>query len=271
MEKLRRFCKTYKTALCAVPVILAVLMGAWLIEGQGGQSDSPDPALSGEETSLEESLVFGENSIFSENRDFSENQSSSENQSASSGDPDLPEKDSGESAGDSPAVSQSPEKGETAESPAGSTPAEPNKTPAPSAAPSQTPAEKKETCTLSISCQTALAHLDELDPGMGEILPADGWILPAAAVTVQPGDTVFDVLQRACRENGIPLEFSVTPGTGGAYIEGIDNLYEFDCGSLSGWKYKVNGVCPNVGCSSVTVQPGDTIVWQYTCRDGDVS
>ena len=106
---------------------------------------------------------------------------------------------------------------------------------------------------------------------MREVLPADGWILPAASVTVQPGDTVFDVLQRACRENGIPLEFSVTPGTGGAYIEGIDNLYEFDCGSLSGWKYKVNGVYPNVGCSSVTVQPGDTIVWQYTCRDGDVS
>ena len=245
MEKLRRFCKTYKMALCAVPVILAVLMGVWWIEGQGGQSDSPDPALSENGTSPEESRIFSENSIFSENRD------SSENQSASSGDPDLLEKDSGESAG--------------------STPAEPNKTPAPSAAPSQTPAEKKETCTLSISCQTALAHLDELDPGMREILPADGWILPAASVTVQPGDTVFDVLQRACRENGIPLEFSITPGTGGAYIEGIDNLYEFDCGSLSGWKYKVNGVYPNVGCSSVTVQPGDTIVWQYTCRDGDVS
>ena len=31
MEKLRRFCKTYKMALCAVPVILAVLMGVWWI------------------------------------------------------------------------------------------------------------------------------------------------------------------------------------------------------------------------------------------------
>ena len=265
MEKLRRFCKTYKMALCAVPVILAVLMGVWWIEGQ--QSDSPDPALSENGTSPEESRIFSENSI------FSENQSDSKNQSSSSGDSDLSEKDSGESAGDSPAVSPSPEKEETAESPAGSTPAEPDKTPAPSAVPSQTPAqaEKKETCTLSISCRTALAHLDGLDPGMREVLPADGWILPAAAVVVQPGDTVFDVLQRACRENGIPLEFSITPGTGGAYIEGIDNLYEFDCGSLSGWKYKVNGVYPNVGCSSVTVQPGDTIVWQYTCRDGDVS
>ncbi len=265
MEKLRRFCKTYKMALCAVPVILAVLMGVWWIEGQGGQSASPDPALSENGASPEESRIFSENSI------FSENQSSSKNQSSSSGDSGSPPQK--EETAESPAVSPSPEKGEAAESPAGSTPAEPDKTPAPSAVPSQTPAqaEKKETCTLSISCRTALAHLDGLDPGMREILPADGWILPAAAVVVQPGDTVFDVLQRACRENGIPLEFSVTPGTGGAYIEGIDNLYEFDCGSLSGWKYKVNGVYPNVGCSSVAVQPGDTIVWQYTCRDGDVS
>ena len=270
MEKLRRFCKTYKMALCAVPVILAVLMGVWWIEGQGGQSDSPDPALSAE--SLEGNSEG--NRVSS-----SETLDSSENGVSPSGNPDESEGDGGiaeGSLGDPPAGSD-PEQAEPSKEPpqpqAGSTPAEPDKTPAPSAVPSQTPAqaEKKETCTLSISCRTALAHLDGLDPGMGEILPADGWILPAAAVVVQPGDTVFDVLQRACRENGIPLEFSITPGTGGAYIEGIDNLYEFDCGSLSGWKYKVNGVYPNVGCSSVAVQPGDTIVWQYTCRDGDVS
>lgn len=34
-----------------------------------------------------------------------------------------------------------------------------------------------------------------------------------------------------------------------AYIEGINNLYEFDCGSLSGWMYKVNEWFPNYGCS----------------------
>ena len=126
-------------------------------------------------------------------------------------------------------------------------------------------------CTVTIECSTVLEHMDDLKPGKADIVPPDGVLLPETTVSFSEGDTVFDVLQRACRENGIPLEFSITPGTGGAYIEGIDNLYEFDCGSLSGWKYKVNGVYPNVGCSSVTVQPGDTIVWQYTCRDGDVS
>ncbi len=36
------------------------------------------------------------------------------------------------------------------------------------------------------------------------------------------------------------------------YVEGIGNLYEFDCGKESGWMYKVNGRFPNYGCSSYT-------------------
>ena len=51
-----------------------------------------------------------------------------------------------------------------------------------------------------------------------------------------------------------------------AYIEGIANLYEFDCGSQSGWMYKVNGWFPNYGCSKYAVNEGDTIVWCYTCK-----
>ena len=51
-----------------------------------------------------------------------------------------------------------------------------------------------------------------------------------------------------------------------AYIEGINNLYEFDCGELSGWMYKVNGWFPNYGCSACKVENGDDIVWCYTCK-----
>ena len=50
------------------------------------------------------------------------------------------------------------------------------------------------------------------------------------------------------------------------YVEGIGNLYEFDCGSESGWMYKVNGWFPNYGCSSYTLSDGDVIVWCYTCN-----
>ena len=48
-----------------------------------------------------------------------------------------------------------------------------------------------------------------------------------------------------------------------AYIEGIGNLYEFDCGERSGWKYSVNGEVPRVGCSGVKVKPSDKIVFFY--------
>ena len=66
------------------------------------------------------------------------------------------------------------------------------------------------------------------------------------------GESVFDVLKRVCRENKIHMEFSETPVYQSAYIEGIGNLYEFDCGEGSGWMYRVNGEFPNYGCSRYT-------------------
>ena len=50
------------------------------------------------------------------------------------------------------------------------------------------------------------------------------------------------------------------------YIEGINHLYEFDCGEQSGWMYKVNEWFPNYGCSSYELSDGDVIVWCYTCK-----
>lgn len=64
------------------------------------------------------------------------------------------------------------------------------------------------------------------------------------------------------------MESSYTPVFNSAYIEGINNLYEFDCGEGSGWVYSVNGVYPNYGCSNYKVQPGDSIEWHYTCNFG---
>lgn len=79
---------------------------------------------------------------------------------------------------------------------------------------------------------------------------------------------MFNVLQRVCKQNGIHMEYEDTPIYNSAYIEGIGNLYEFDCGELSGWMYQVNGWYPNYGCSRYTVQNGDTIAWNYTCDLG---
>lgn len=134
------------------------------------------------------------------------------------------------------------------------------------------PAEPEEkaasTCTVSISCAALLEHLDQLEAGVRELVPGDGVLLAPTAVELKEGDRVFDLLQRACREAGIHMEYQDTPGYGSAYVEGIGNLYEFDGGALSGWMYRVNGTFPNKGCSAVAAAPGDQVEWVYTCDLG---
>ncbi len=124
------------------------------------------------------------------------------------------------------------------------------------------------TCTISISCATILEHLDELDPEKVELVAEDGWILAPVTVEFTAGQNVFDVLLATVKANAIHMEYQNTPMYETAYIEGIGNLYEFDCGALSGWMYKVNGWFPNYGCSRYAVQAGDVIEWVYTCDLG---
>ena len=127
---------------------------------------------------------------------------------------------------------------------------------------------KSYTCSFSIECSTILNNLSDLDPDKLEMVPSNGVILPKTTVTFYEGESVFDVLQRVCKENGIHMESSWTPIYNSAYIEGIHNLYEFDCGNLSGWMYRVNGWYPNYGCSRYQLAQGDVVEWRYTCDLG---
>jgi hypothetical protein len=135
------------------------------------------------------------------------------------------------------------------------------------AAPQETPAPDP-TCTISISCGTILNNMSLCDPSKAGIIPADGQILGSTAVPFSEGESVSDVLQRVCKENGIQIEAKWTPVYDSTYVEGISNIYEFDVGENSGWMYKVNGWFPNYGCSRYTVQNGDVIEWVYTCNLG---
>ena len=132
-----------------------------------------------------------------------------------------------------------------------------------------TPPPAEPTCTLSISCATILANMADLDPDKTALVPADGWILAPTTVTFSEGESVFDVLRRVCRERAIHMEYTDTPAYGSAYLEGIGNLYELDCGPLSGWMYSVNGWFPNYGCSRYTLRDGDVVRWVYTCDLGE--
>ena len=100
-------------------------------------------------------------------------------------------------------------------------------------------------------------------------MPADGTILPTTKVTVEEGTTVFDVLNRVCRDKNIQVKSEYTPMYGSYYVQGINYLFEFDGGQGSGWMYKVNGKFPNYGCSSYKLKPGDSVVWCYTCNYGE--
>lgn len=122
------------------------------------------------------------------------------------------------------------------------------------------------TCTITIRCDTILDNMGDLTPGKDRYVPANGVILATSTVQFVEGETVFDVLKRACDAAGLQLEYSYHAAYESVYIKGINHLYEFDCGPQSGWMYKVNGWFPNYGCSSYTLKPGDVIVWCYTCK-----
>lgn len=130
----------------------------------------------------------------------------------------------------------------------------------------QSSSDTAKYCTIEIRCDTILNNMDNLKEGKEAYVPSNGTILAASQISFSDGETVFDVLKRACDLTSIQLEYSYTPLYESYYIEGINHLYEFDCGEQSGWMYKVNGWFPNYGCSSYTLKDGDVIVWCYTCN-----
>lgn len=115
--------------------------------------------------------------------------------------------------------------------------------------------------TIKISCGTLL----DKEIKDKEHFNSDGIILDSTQYGMDKGDTVFDLLKKAVRDNDIQMEYK---GGKSIYVEGIDYIYEFDYGELSGWMYKVNGVFPGVGCGNFEVKDGDEVEFLYTCDLG---
>lgn len=89
-----------------------------------------------------------------------------------------------------------------------------------------------------------------------------GSVLNETDVEVKDGDTVVDVLKRVTKANKIQME---SRGKGlFAYVEGIDNVYEFDEGPKSGWVFRLNGEVITQGAGSTKVNSGDRIEWLFT-------
>lgn len=131
---------------------------------------------------------------------------------------------------------------------------------------------ESETVTVSIRCDSVLDNYDKLDKNLQseKYIPSDGVILEDTEYVLREGDTVFDLLYRAVRYNKIQFEYQGADENpfGSAYVQGINYLYEFSCGSTSGWVYMVNGEFPNYGCSKYELSDGDVVEWVYTCNLG---
>ncbi len=130
--------------------------------------------------------------------------------------------------------------------------------------------ENSEIVTISIRCDTVFDNWDKLDDELKfeKYIPQSGAILEEYAMVLRKNDTVYDVLNRAVRHYKIQTECVYSVNYGSVYVRGINQLYEFSCGELSGWMYKVNGEFPNYGCSKYLLKDGDKIEWVYTCDLG---
>ncbi len=112
------------------------------------------------------------------------------------------------------------------------------------------------TVTISIRCDTIANENDN------QYINSNGIILGETKCEIEQGDTVYDVLAEITAEKKIHLETSGTNDS--VYVEGINNIYEFDYGDLSGWMYYVNGEAASVSCGKYVLSDGDTVEWTYT-------
>lgn len=131
--------------------------------------------------------------------------------------------------------------------------------------------EKKYTCTFSIECSAAMEENASLSKEKLGILPPDGVIFPETQVQFSEGETAYDVLERVCKENKIQMESEWSSAFGSQYIEGIANLYETDCDSMSGWTFYINGGFSDYGCSQTVLSDGDKVEWTYVLYDDNFS
>lgn len=132
--------------------------------------------------------------------------------------------------------------------------------------------EDSETVTVSIECKTVLENWEKLSKELreGDYVPKDGIVLEPTEYVLRKGDTAFDLLKRVTKHEKIQIEYQGADKNiyETAYIQGISYLYEFSCGPLSGWMYRVNGEFQGVGCSRYELKDGDKLTFIYTCDLG---
>ncbi len=124
-------------------------------------------------------------------------------------------------------------------------------------------AQEQNICYITVECSAINSKKDKLKEGHESFVPENGLIIPRMKCEFKDGETVYDILERACKTNNVKLSSRNT--VYGIYVSGINNLDEFDCGSASGWVYTVNSKSPPKSCGKYTVSSGDEIIFKYVC------
>lgn len=132
--------------------------------------------------------------------------------------------------------------------------------------------KKKEiSCYISIDCSNVLDHMENLRKNKVDIIPKSGIMLSSKKITLNENSSAYDLLIKASKQYSILVDSQYTAVYNSAYIRGINNLYEKDCGASSGWIYKVNGSTAGFGCSQYILHSGDNVQFVFTTnRGGDV-
>lgn len=133
---------------------------------------------------------------------------------------------------------------------------------------SSNPSKEKATATVSIDMRSATGHLDAFSHEKRALIPANGYFLSPVKVEINPGESVWDVTQRAANQYGISIRSTFTQKYNSVYVQGMNGIGEFDGGQGSGWMYNINGIYPNRGASVIKVRNGDSIQWRYTLDYG---
>ena len=110
-------------------------------------------------------------------------------------------------------------------------------------------APKGPSVKLIIECSEAVAY--------GNTKYPSGVILSSKSITLEDGDSVFDILNRS----GVSVDSS--RNFLGVNVAAIGGLREKECGGQSGWVYEINGVQIMKSSDKQKLANGDSVVWKY--------
>lgn len=123
--------------------------------------------------------------------------------------------------------------------------------------------------TVSIDMLTLRNRMDMLNDDVDpSLVPTDGYVLAPTKVEIEDGESAFNALKRAAKDNDIDLDYEYDSRYNSVYLQAVNGIGEFSAGKGSGWMYHVNGKYPDRGLSIVKLKDGDNLQVRYTLNYG---